>query len=555
METKKGYLLAIDVGTTTTRAVLFDLEGTPVSEAFREPVVHHPEPNWAEVEADDWWRDCTSVVCEVLERSGIQADQILGIGLTALQHTLVPIDAQGNVLARGILWMDQRSKAQLTWLNREHAGIIAELLGRPGELGNSTAVPKLRWMLEHAPEVLQRATMFLPVKDFIRYRLTGTAGTDTYDAASTGLYCQRTSNWFEPILALVGVTLERMPPILEASTIAGHVTEDAARVTGLAAGTPVVTGSGDVNCTCLGMNITDEKQACLYLGTAAWMRIPCPSRRGGTVRATSTTGAALKWVTDLFTLGGVPVPHRQISRAAMADGESASLSPVEAGHYGEGELPGVQDHAGVQVSHLSAEETAKAGTTGFDAHPPSSPGDLYSALVKEAAGVPPGSRGLLFLPHLMGERGPQPDPDAKGTLFGFTMAHGQADIARAVLEGCAFQLLRILEDCGSPELHEITVVGGGAKSPLWLDIIADVLGARLLVPRVLEAGALGAVILAGVGVGAYTDACQAAARLVSIERRHEPDPTRYALYRRIYKRFVALEKSVAPLYDDSEDEG
>ena len=112
-----------------------------------------------------------------------------------------------------------------------------------------------------------------------------------------------------------------------------------------------------------------------------------------------------------------------------------------------------------------------------------------------------------------------------------------------------------MEDCGSPELREITVVGGGAKSPLWLDIISDVLGTRLLVPRVLEAGALGAVILAGVGVGAYTDACQAAAGLVSIERRHEPDPTRYALYRRIYKRFVALEKSVAPLYDDSEDEG
>ncbi len=281
METKKGYLLAIDVGTTTTRAVLFDLEGTPVGAAFREPVVHHPEPNLAEVEPDDWWRDCTAVVRELLERSGIPAAGILGIGLTALQHTLVPIDAQGNVLARAILWMDQRSKEQLAWLNRKHAGVIAELLGRPGELGNSSAVPKLRWMLEHTPEVLQRAKMFLPVKDFIRYRLTGTTGTDAYDAANTGLYCRRTGTWFEPILALVGVTPERMPPILEATTVAGHVTEKAARETGLSAGTPVITGSGDVNCTCIGMNVTDEKQACLYLGTAAWMRIPCTSRRGG----------------------------------------------------------------------------------------------------------------------------------------------------------------------------------------------------------------------------------------------------------------------------------
>jgi xylulokinase len=386
------------------------------------------------------------------------------------------------------------------------------------------------------------------VKDFIRYRLTGTPGTDAYDAANTGLYCPRTGTWFEPILALVGVTLEHMPPILEASTIAGYVTEEAAHETGLAAGTPVVTGSGDVNCTCIGTNVIDEKQACLYLGTAAWMRIPCPSRRGGTVRATSTTGAALKWMANLFAPGAAPVSFRQNTRTAVTDSVGAPLSSVEEDHYGEGE------HPGVLVSHLRAEESAKVVTTGIDTHPLPSPGELYSILLEEAAGVPPGSRGLLFLPHLMGERGPQPDPNAKGTLFGLTMAHERADIARAVLEGCAFQLLRIVEDCGSPELHEITVVGGGVKSPLWLDIIADVLGARLLIPRVLEAGALGAAILAGVGVGTYTDACQAAAGLVNIERRHGPDPTRHALYQRIYQRFVALEKSVSPLYDDIEDE-
>jgi len=484
MTTRTGYLLAIDVGSTTTRAVLFDLAGTQVAEAFREPVVHHPEPNWAEVQPDDWWRDCTATIRELLARSGIPADRILGIGLTALQHTLVPVDAQGNVLAPAILWMDQRSKDQLAWLNREHAAVIAELLGGTGKLSNSTAVPKLRWMLEHTPEVLEQAEMFLPVKDFIRYRLTGLAGTDAYDAANTGLVCRPTGTWFAPLLTLVGVHPDRMPPILEAGAIAGHVTQKAARETGLAAGTPVAVGSGDVNCTCIGTNVTDDGRACLYLGTAAWIRIPCPSRPGGTVRATATTGAALKWVTDLFACSG-----------------------------------------------------------------------FYTPLLGEAAEVPPGSRGLLFLPHLMGERGPQPDPDARGTLYGLTLAHGRADITRAVLEGCAYQLLRIVEDCGGPPLREMAVVGGGAKSPLWLDIIADVLGIRLVIPQVREAGALGAAILAGVGVGVYKDARLAATKLTRIERAHDPDSTRHALYRRNYKRFVALERGVSPLYSGSDSRG
>ena len=176
------------------------------------------------------------------------------------------------------------------------------------------------------------------------------------------------------------------------------------------------------------------------------------------------------------------------------------------------------------------------------------PGAAYASFLQQASQVGPGAKGLIFLPHLMGERGPRYEPEARGVLFGLTLAHSRAEIVRAVLEGCACQLRAIVEGLGSPPLEEMVVVGGGAKSGLWRGIIADVTGVTLLVPRVLEAGALGAAILAGVGVGVYRSIQMAASELVQIVERRAPDPTVHALYDEAYRVFAELEERLAPLY-------
>jgi len=506
MPAEEGYLLAIDVGTTTTRCILFDLEGRPVGEAYREPTVYHPQPDWTEVEPEDWWESTVAAIRETFRRSQVPVAKILAVGLCGLKHALVPIDASGKPLARAMLWMDQRCQPQAEWLAREHGDLIDETMGGGGSISTTPSAPKLRWIVENDPGLLLHTAKFLLAKDFIRFRLTGTIATDPTDAAGTRLYDRRSGDWSRPLLERIGVPPEKMPPIHDSTAVAGEVTQAAARATGLAAGIPVVVGGGDVRCTLIGANAFGVR-ACLYLGTAAWIS----TRRGvsaghatsaprpGTVcrslsadcfGATSTTGAALKWLLTLFGLERPDLP-------------SAS----------------------------------------------------YTALLQEAKASPPGARGLIFLPHLMGERAPQDDPQARGTLFGLTLAHSRSDIARAVLEGCAFQLRQIAETLALGGVKEgascpdpMVIVGGGAKSELWRSIIADVMGVPLLVPRVLEAGALGAAILAGVGVGVYRSVQEAAQELVQIVRRIEPDAARHECYGRIYALFLELEDKVAPLY-------
>jgi xylulokinase len=477
-----GYLLGLDIGTTTTRCILFDLAGFPVTESCREPPVHYPRPNWVEVDPCDWWESVVAVIREVLERSGVRGEMILGIGLSGLMHALVPVDGNGEPLARAMLWMDQRCQPQVEWMAREHSQLIEQIVGPGWAINTTPSAPKLRWIVENEPDVLRRTEKLLLVKDFVRLRLSGTVATDPSDAVGTCLYDEGRGDWSHPLLEAIGVPLVKMPPIHKSTEVIGTVTDEAARVTGLAAGTPVVVGGGDVTCTLVGADARRPGRNCLYLGTAAWVATPQPETDlGAMIRPTATTGATLKWLLALLESGG-------------------------------------------------------------------SCGELYGSLLREAASAPPGADGLIFLPHLMGERGPRQDPEAKGVFFGLTLAHGRAQMARAVLEGCAFQLRAVIESVDLGGREDLVTVGGGAKSALWLRIMADVTGMTLQTPRVLEAGALGAAIFAAVGVGLYRDVEEAAGALVRIVEQYEPDGVRRAFYDRVYAVFTELEDRVACLY-------
>ena len=293
MKAAEGYLLALDIGTTTTRCLLFDLEGIPVGAAYREPPIHYPRPSWTEVDPEDWWESVVLVVRKVLEQSQVPRERILGIGLAGLMHALVPINDAGQPLSRAMLWMDQRCRPQVEWLTQKHGQIIEEMVGPHWALSTTPSAPKLRWIVEHRPELLQQTYKFLLAKDFIRLKLTGTIATDHSDAGGTCLYDQQKGDWSHPMLNAIGVGLEKMPLIHESAEVIGAVTEEAAQITGLIQGTPVVVGGGDVMCTRIGADACSYERACLYLGTAAWVSVVSPDTGRAAVAATATTGASV----------------------------------------------------------------------------------------------------------------------------------------------------------------------------------------------------------------------------------------------------------------------
>ncbi len=478
---RDGLLLAIDIGTTTVRAILFDASGRRVGEARYEPPVLTPGPYMAEVEPELRYDLALRAVNDCLQRTGVRPEQVLAISLSGLQHALVPIDDHGRVLDNAMLWMDQRCAPQAAWMTETYGDLLDRLYGR-AHMSTTMSAPKLRWLVEHRPELVEQARWFLPIKDYVRWRLTGQVATDPGDAGGTGMYDGRQGDWAGPILDIVGVSRDKLPPIVPPETVAGGLLAKPAAAMGLLAGTPVVVGAGDVPATRLGAGTTQNNLTCMYIGTASW--IAPPQRRKGRFGSTATTGAALKWVVDLLSGRG--------------------------------------------------DEGARS--------------DDYARYLEAAAQVPVGACGLVFLPHLMGERGPVSDPLAKGTLFGLTLAHHPAHVVRAVLEGCALHLRSIYDQLTDERLPEVVAVGGGVKSPIWRKIIADATGVALIIPEEIEAGALGVAILAGVGAGVYGSVADGVSQAVRYVDRAEPDGLAYEQYGRIYEVYAELEERVSPLY-------
>src|SRR5262245_17567227 len=360
------YIMGIDLGTTTCRCAIFDLLGTEIASAYRETPVRYLRPLWAEVDPESWWSSTVEVVREALDRSCITPDQIAGVGLSGLMHAPVLLDGDGQPLVPAMLWMDQRCAAQCEAMSREQLALDASKIVE--RFSPAHTAPKLRWLADTQPEVLACGRELLLPKDFLRYRLTGAICTDVTDAGGTGLFDHQRGEWDWDAVQLAHTPADILPPVRSSWAPAGHVTLEAARATGLAPGTIVAVGGGDTFCTLTGVGELVAGEVCMYLGTAAWIALMDAAARDGrpsgrSFGATSTTGAALRWVRDL--LGG----------------------------------------AGGQP-------------------------DSYDTLTQQAGAVSPGAEGLFFLPHLMGERGPQTDPLARGALIGLTLRHGRPQIVR-----------------------------------------------------------------------------------------------------------------------------
>ena len=484
-----AYLIGMDVSTTAVKALLTDAAGTVVGSASTETPLQTPQPLWSEQDPAAWWRGAQHSLRRLLADTGVDGKDIAAIGLTGQMHSLTVLDERGEILRPAILWSDQRTGPQCeTIRQRLGKNRLIALTGNDALTGFTA--PKILWVREHEPQVYAHARQLLLPKDYVRFRLTGSYATDRAGAAGTLLFDVRARNWSQDVLSALEIDPALLPPTFEGPAITGVVTPQAAAATGLRAGTPVIAGGGDQAAQAVGVGAIQPDIAALTLGTGAVIFVPT---------------------------------------------DAPFIEPEGRLHAFPHAVPGRWHLMGVTLS---------AGGSLRWWRDLLRPQADFEAVVAPAAEVTPGSEGLLFLPYLSGERTPHGDPLARGGFIGLTIRHTPAHLTRSVLEGVAYGVrdsLTLIRAAGVPPSQQVRVSGGGARSAIWRQIYADVLGVNLVTVDVVEGAAFGAALLAGVGAGLWADVDDACAATVRTTGSMSPRPEaaaayddHYALYRRLY---------------------
>lgn len=490
------YLLGIDVSTTATKALLIDERGEVVAVAATEYEFDTPYPLWSEQDPALWWYGAISSIRSLFSQTGIDPAAIHGVGLTGQMHGLVLLDQAGQVLRPSILWNDQRTAAQCDDIRaRLGKAKLIEYTGNDALTGFTA--PKILWVRDHEPEVYARIRHILLPKDFVRYQLTDEQGMDCADGAGTLLLDLKKRNWSTEVLAALDIPHAWLPPIYEGPAITGYVTEEAAAATGLRAGTPVIAGGGDQAAQAVGVGAVQEGIIALTLGTSG------------------------------VVFGSVNHPF---------------FEPEGRLHAFCHSVPGRWHLMGVMLSAAGSLRWYRDTIA---------PGVGYDQLLQPAAAIPAGSEGLLFLPYLTGERTPHPDPFARGSFIGLTVRHTLPHMTRAVLEGVAFGLrdsFELMKGIGLSTIQQVRVSGGGARSPLWRQILADVLGSELVTVNTTEGAAYGAALLAGVGAGVWESVDAACATAIRVTGSTTPDTATVRYYNGAYTQYRQLYPLLKPVF-------
>lgn len=491
-------LIGLDVGTSGTKAVAIDEQGVLLASTLKEYPLHSPKPGWAEQDPADWKKAALEALTELAAK--VDAGNVKAIGLTGQMHGSVFLDAQNTVLRPALLWCDQRTAAQCDTITQKAGGEAAllEMVSNPALTGFTA--PKILWLRDNEPHLFDCVKKVLLPKDYIRWILTGEYATDVADASGTLLFDVKNRCWHRELISRLGLDADLMPQAFEGPEITGTLTAAIAQTTGLPQGIPVVAGGGDQAAGGVGCGIVRKGIVSSSLGT---------------------------------------------SGVVFAFADEVSTDPQGRVHTFCHSVPGKWHVMGVMLSAggalqwyrntLCKEEMDLAKTSGKDA---------YTYITEAAEGIPPGAEGLLFLPYLSGERTPHKDPFAKAAFIGLSLRHTKAHMARSVLEGVGFGMrdsLDIMRDMGIP-LDVSRISGGGARSTLWRQIMADT--GRITISRINvdEGPAYGSAILAGVGGGCFTSVEEACDSIIQEIDRTEPveeNALHYDQYLREYRQAYA----------------
>lgn len=488
-------ILTIDIGTSTLKVLAFDESGRVLAREQVSYQTKHPQPGWAEQSPEDWWQATLQGTRVVVARVRELKEPITGIGLTGQMHGPVLLAEDGRILFPCMLWMDTRAQNEAAEITRAvgHERMLA-ITGNPAVAALPAA--KLLWLRRHIPKVYQKIWKVLMPKDYLAWRLAGELITDPSDASGTGLYDLRHNHWANELVELVGVPQRALPPVARAGQLLGRVPSKVARQMGLPKSIPVFIGAGDLVTAALGNGIARPGTVALIIGTAGQL---------------------------LFQLDEWP--------SAILGKLYLFAYAVPESFLGLGTVP----TGGASLNWLARLITGNRCSTA----------EAISKWLEQARKVPPGSRGLVFLPYLAGTGTPYMDYHARGAFIGLTESHGPAEFVRAVLEGVAYSLrdsFEILKKLDKDFGRTIRMGGGATITDLWLEIVAGVMGREVSCVELRDASSIGAFILAAVGCGYYEDissACEAVVKLKEpivptrpLVRQYEE---RYQVFRRLYK--------------------
>lgn len=495
------YLMGIDLGTSGTKTVLFDREGTVVASSSAEYPLYQEKNGWVEQDPQDWWQAASDTIADVIERTGIDAGEIRGVGISGQMHGLVMLDAGGNILRRSIIWCDQRTAAECAEITEKvGARRLIEITANPALTGFTAS--KILWVRNHEPELYARCAHILLPKDFIRYKLTGDFATEVSDASGMQLLDVPGRCWSGEVLEKLEIDRALLPKVYESPEVTGVILEEAGKITRLKPGTPVVGGAGDNAAAAVGTGVVRDGKAFTTIGTS-----------------------------------GVVFAHTD-KPAIDPKGRVHTFCCAVPGAW---HVMGVTQAAGLSLKwykdNFCADEVQTACGLGVDP---------YYILDKQAARSPIGANRLLYLPYLMGERTPHLDPDCRGVFFGLSGMHTKYDLLRAVMEGVTYSQrdsVEILREMGVTT-DEMLACGGGGSSAFWRQMLADTYNCPVKTVKSKEGPALGAAILAGVGAGLYSSVQAACDQMVQTNPEQAPVEENVPRYEAAYQVYRSLYPSL-----------
>ncbi len=479
------YLIGIDIGTTGTKSVLFDLCGNAVASATAEYPLSQPQNGWAEQSPDDWWYAACTTLREITAKAS--DGEVVGIGLSGQMHSLVLLDEQNEVIRPAILWCDGRTVAECVEIEATVGKEkLVEITANPALPGFTAS--KLMWVKKHEPQNFARIAHILLAKDYIRFRLTGAYATEASDASGMQLLDVKNRCWSEELCKILGIDLSTLARVYESPDVTGYVSAEASALTGLPKGLPVAGGAGDNAAAAIGTGVYRYGQAFTTIGTSGVVFAP----------------------TDRPQID----PHGRVHTFCAAVPNTWHVM-------------GVTQAAGLSLNWFRKNFARDVS---------------YPELDRACEQLPIGAERLLYLPYLMGERTPILDSNARGVFFGLSAMHDRYHMARAVMEGVSYSLyscLELIAEIGI-DVREMALCGGGAKSTFWRDMLTDLYGLPIQIKESSEGAALGAAILGGCAAGVYAsveDGCEAAVRNRST---YTPDQAKHDAYLRYYELYRDL---------------
>jgi xylulokinase len=490
------YWLGIDIGTGGSRALLVDGKGTVVA-SYTAPHedMRMERPLWAEQRPEDWWDAAQLAVRGALRQAGVSGSLVKGVGLSGQMHGLTLLDESDNVIRPALIWCDQRSQAQVDWVNGNVGrDKVLEYTANPVVTGFT--LPKLLWVRDNEPAQFARIRKVLLPKDYVRFQLTGEYASEVSDASGTSLFDVVKRRWSFEMADACGLDRSILPAVYESVDVTGKITEAAAAATGLIAGTPVVGGGGDQAASAVGNGIVEPGIVSCTLGTSG------------------------------VVFAHMDQPHYD------PQGRVHTFCHAVRNKW---HVMGVTQGAGLSLQWLRNQLA---------------PGTGYDILTEEAARAPRGSQGLFWLPYLMGERTPHLDASARAAWVGLTASHTRADLVRSVIEGVCYSQkdgLDIIEGMDVP-VESVRLSGGGARSEFWRQLMADVLNKRVVTLDTQEGSAYGAALLAVTGTGEYgsiEECCRVAIREAGVVKARTEDSRVYADLHRVYQ---AIYPALKPVY-------